>query len=151
MVLLPDKEMKAESLGSISLTFGTDNQGNAYLLEKLLTTKYPLGVVLMELAVQIGLRNAVLRADWIPRLQDEEADALTNSDFRHFDQARRIEVDLAKLEFRILNQLFAVGDNYIEELAKVKDQENRRKETSSSSAVPPRRKKSDTLRERDPW
>ena len=151
MVLFPDEEMKAESLGSVSLTCGTDNQGNAYLLDKMLTTKYPLGVVLMELAVQIGLRNAVLRANWIPRLQNEEADALTNSDFRHFDQARRIEVDLAKLEFRILNQLFAVGDNYIEELAKVKDQEKRRKETSSTGARQPRRKKSDTLRERDPW
>ena len=105
----------------------------------------------MELAVQIGLRNATLRANWIPRLQNEEADALTNSDFRHFDQAQRIEVDLAKLEFKILNQLFAVGDNYIEELAKVKDMEKRRKETSSTGARQPRRKKSDTLRERDPW
>ena len=74
----------------------------------------------MELAVQVGLRNASLRASWIPILQNEEADALTNSDFRHFDLALRIDVDLASLEFKVTNQLFAVGDEYIEELAKAK-------------------------------
>ena len=67
MVLMPDDDdAGAESLGSISLTCGTDNQGNSYLLDKLLTTKYPLGVILMELAVQLGRRNATLRADWLP-------------------------------------------------------------------------------------
>ena len=151
MVLLPDEEMKAESLGTVSITCGTDNQGNSYLLDKLLTTKYPLGVVLMELAVQIGLRNAVLRANWLPRLQNEEADALTNWDFRHFDPKLRIDVDLEKLEFKILDKLFAVGDNYIEELNQQREQEKRRKEASAAGARQPRRKKSDVLRERDPW
>ena len=33
MVLLPDDEMRAESLGTVSLTCGTDNQGNSYLLD----------------------------------------------------------------------------------------------------------------------
>ena len=56
-----------------SFTCGTDNQGNMFLLDKLLTTKYPLGVVLMELSVQLGLRRAAMRANWIPRLQNEEA------------------------------------------------------------------------------
>ena len=38
----------------------------------------------MELAHQMQLRQAILRALWLPRLQNEEADALTNLDFRHF-------------------------------------------------------------------
>ena len=84
MVLMPEISAEQESLGSVSLTCGTDNQGNTYLLDKLLTTKYPLGVVLMELATQLGRRAVTLRADWLPRLQNEEADALTNMDFRHF-------------------------------------------------------------------
>merc|ERR1739841_63675 len=100
---MPESDEASESLGSISLTCGTDNQGNSYLLDKLLTTKYPLGVVLMELAVQLSLRNAILRADWIPRLQNEEADALTNSDFRHFNPEKRIQVDLDSIGFRILH------------------------------------------------
>ena len=72
MVLMPNDDEASESLGSISLTCGTDNLGNSFLLDKLLTTKYPLGVVLMELAVQLGMRNAVLRANRLPRLQNEE-------------------------------------------------------------------------------
>ena len=60
MVLLPTEDLKSEVLGSVSLTCGTDNQGNSCLLDKLLTTKYPLGMVLMEVACQLGLRNASL-------------------------------------------------------------------------------------------
>ena len=151
MVLLPDDAMRAETLGTVSLTCGTDNQGNSYLLDKLMTTKYPLGVVLMELAVQVGLRNAVLRANWLPRLQNEEADALTNSDFRHFDPNKRIDVDLGTLDFKILSKLFAVGDEYVEELAKLKEKDKLRRETSNAEAGQPKRRKSDALRERDPW
>ena len=151
MVLMPNDDEASESLGSISLTCGTDNLGNSYLLDKLLTTKYPLGVVLMELAVQLGMRNAVLRANWLPRLQNEEADALTNSDFRHFDMAKRIEVDLDKLGFVLMNDLFSVGDAYVRELAVLKDSEKTRKTSTASSAPPLKRKKGDTLRERDPW
>ena len=92
-----------------------------------------------------------LRANWLPRLQNEEADALTNSDFRHFDEAKRIEVDLDKLGFVLMNDFFAVGDAYVEELAALKIQEKARK--SASSLAPPvaKRKKGDSLRERDPW
>ena len=68
MVLMPEVKADAETLGSVTLTCGTDNQGNMLLMDKLLTTKYSFGVVLMELAAQLGRRAAVLRADWIPRL-----------------------------------------------------------------------------------
>ena len=116
MVLMPEVGGSSETLGSVLLTCGTDNQGNRYLMDKLLTTKYPLGVVLMELSTQLGRRGATLRADWIPRLQNEEADALTYSDFRHFDAAKRIAVDLSDLKFHVLNHVFDNGDNYLKEL-----------------------------------
>ena len=150
MVLMPEGNFGSETLGTVSFNCGTDNQGNSFLLDKLLTTKYPLGVVLMELAVQLGTRNATLRADWIPRLQNEEADALTNSDFSHFDPAKRIEVDLEKLKFVVLNDLFSVGDAYVEELNTIKALEQERKAQSSGAPLP-KRKKSEALREKDPW
>ena len=151
MVLMPvEKEATSETLGSISLTCGTDNQGNSYLLDKLLTTKYPLGVVLMELAVRLGRRNATLRADWLPRLQNEQADALTKSDFRHFDMSKRIEVDLDRLGFVLMNDLFSVGDAYVAELADLKSKEKARK-ISNADAPDPKRKKSEALRETQPW
>ena len=153
MVLMPEVGASCESLGSVSLTCGTDNQGNMYLMDKLLTTKYPLGVVLMELSTQLGRRGATLRADWIPRLQNEEADALTNSDFRHFDSSKRIPVNLSELKFNVLNHLFDNGDTYLKELESLKSKVPKAA-PSSLPAVPAkrrRRKKGDALRDRDPW
>ena len=119
------------------------------MLDKLLTTKYPLGVV---------LRAATLRADWIPRLQNEEADALTNWDFRHFDPARRIEVDLEKLRFAVLNDLFASGEEYLTELEGLKAKSRAARSAAVGGARTPKSKaerdwgkKGRTLRERDPW
>ena len=42
------------------MTCGTDNQGNMLLLDELLMSKYPTGVVLVELSCQLGLRRAEL-------------------------------------------------------------------------------------------
>ena len=68
----------------MSSTRGTDIQGDSYLLNKLRAAKCPWGMVLRELAAQAGLSNATLRANRIPRLQNEEADALTIPEFLHF-------------------------------------------------------------------
>ena len=150
MVLMPAQLGDAGVLGSVSFTCGTDNQGNSFLLDKLMTTKYPLGVVLMEVACQLGLRNATLRANWLPRLQNEEADALTNSDFRHFSVARRNPVKLEELRFVVLTDLFQTGDAYVTELEALKAQAKRTRETSAP--VPAKRsKKPVPLREKDPW
>ena len=70
----------------------------------------------MELAHQMKRRRLLLRARWLPRLQNQEADDLTNYEYRHFDKEKRIPVDLAKLDFRVMNELFRVGDAYLEEL-----------------------------------
>ena len=131
MVLMPAQLGDAWVLGSVSFKGGTDNQGNSYLLDKLMTTKYPLGVVLMEVACQLGLRNATLRANGLPRLQNEEVDALTNSDFRHFSVARRIPVKLEELQFVVLNEFPQTGDAYITELEALKAQPKRAWETSA--------------------
>ena len=151
MVLLPDLDPDTEAVGSVSLSCGTDNQGNTFLLDKLLTTKFPLGVVLMELSVQLAQKNATLRADWLPRLQNEEADALTNWDFRHFDEKKRIHVDLQKLPFQVLPDLFATGDSYIEELERLKSEQASKKAAAEQASAVKRRKKGPTLRETNPW
>ena len=84
----------------------------------MLTTRYPLGVILMELAHQMKLRRTLLRARWLPRLQNQEADDLTNDEFRHFDLSKRIQVDLKSLGFKLMEELFEVGDDYIAELGR---------------------------------
>ena len=149
MVLCPSFP-SADAVGTATLSCGTDNQGNSFLLDKCLTTKYPLGVVLMEVACQAALKGAVLRARWIPRLQNEEADALTNSDFSHFDPALRIEVDLETLPFVVMPALFAEGDAYVAELAELKAVEAKRI-SEGGERHPGKRRKKDRLADRDPW
>ena len=110
----------------------------------------------MELVVQIGVRNAVLRANWLPRLQNEEADALTNLDFRHFKKENRIPIDLSKIRFGALDDLFAAGESYTAELEEARSRAKAAKSIEKDNARDPLTRKrlkaaSDTLRERDPW
>ena len=116
-----------------------------------MTTKYPVAVVLMELSCQLGLRRAALHARWIPRLQTEEADALTNEDFHHFDPRLRIPVDLSDLGLVVLDDLFNAGEEYVKELAdlKVRDKVSREHDGSKGGRKKPKAGK--TLREREPW
>ena len=131
------------------MSCGTDNFGNTFLLDRLLTTKYPLGVVLMEVAYQCRRRGLCLRANWVPRLQNQEADDLTNLDFKSFDPKLRLEVDLENLKFGVLDDLFREGDSYIAELAELKEQSRRTKDLRAEKRA--KRLAGESLRERDPW
>ena len=151
MVLVPPVDPRGETLAVLSLSCGTDNQGNSHLLDRMLTTKYPLGVVLMELAHQMRVRRLVLRAHWLPRLENEEADALTNFDYRHFDAAKRIEVKLEELEFKVLNELFKEGEEYVAALEKARDELKKAKADGLIPTGKKRKKVGDSLRDRESW
>ena len=59
----------------------------------------------------------------LPRLQNSEADALTNSECRHFNMSNDINVDLATLLFPKPSSLFAEGVAYVKELEVLRTQE----------------------------
>ena len=120
------------------------------MLDKLMTTKFPLGVVLMELACQLRIRRACLHARWIPRLQNEEADALTNGEFDAFDPALRIDVDLKQLGFVVMDDLFEEGESYVSELAELKKAEDL-KRASSGGTSKRKARKGPGLAQREPW
>ena len=112
----------------------------------------------MELSHQMRLRNAVLRASWVPRLQNKEADALTNSDFRYFDSAKRIPVTLEGLRFGVLDDLTREGLAYHDEVTLLRENEKKAKEATALSDLagrtrPQRKRKKagDALRDRQPW
>ena len=75
----------------------------------MMTTKFPLNVVLMELSEQLRVREVELLLDWVPREQNVEADALTNGEFMAFDPARRIEVGPLGDKFILLNDMMETG------------------------------------------
>ena len=158
MVLVPEGAAAGETSAILTLSCGTDNQGNSYLLDRMLTTKYPLGVVLMELAHQMRRRRLILRAKWLPRLQNEEADALTNLDFRHFREENRISVDLKTIKFGVLNELFEGGEAYLKDLEEARERakraselEAKKRKEAGGETKRKRKKAGDSIRERQPW
>ena len=94
----------------------TDNRGNSNLVERLLTTKFPLCILLMELAMQVQVRGADLRLHWLPRLQNEEADSLTNGDYSRFDSRLCLRFDLKAFKGIIMQDLMRAGMDLYEEV-----------------------------------
>ncbi len=96
----------------IALPCLTDNQGNESALRKLSSSKYPLSVIIMELAAQLEARQARLSLHWIPRESNAEADRLSNGDSRGFSPELRVPVDPSSLNFIVLPRLLEFGDGY---------------------------------------
>ena len=83
----------------------------------------------------------------MPRLENEEADALTNSNVRHFRPEHRIEVDLETLPFGVLPRLLEYRESFVAELEATK----LAKAAGHDSTAKRRRLKGDVLRGRQPW
>ena len=122
----------------------TDNLGNTFALTRLMSSKFPLVVLLAELACQMRQRGMELSLRWAPREQNEEADALTNEDFTAFDPGRRVVVDLQKIKWLVLDDMLAVSENIYEEVRRQREAKPRRVGSLQKA-------KGGSLRERDPW
>ena len=96
--------------GTLQLEGLTDNLGNSFVLSRLMSSKFPLVAILAETAVQLRERSMGLTLNWIPREQNEEADALTNGNFAAFHPSRRVEVNLAAIQWKILPQMLAAAE-----------------------------------------
>ena len=121
----------------------TDNRGNTYAVSKLMTSKFPLVVILAELASQLRARGMGLNLTWAPRDQNEEADALTNGEHSAFDSSRRVPVERDKVPWIILPAMLkAAGEIY--------DSAKEAKGQGGESAAGPALKRG-RMRERDPW
>ena len=80
VLLVPSGDYR-DALARVPISAGTDNQGNDFLVRKMLTTKFPLCLVAMELASQLSTRHWDLNLAWRRRGTNVQADALTNEEF----------------------------------------------------------------------
>ena len=87
------------------ITGATDNLGNTYAVSKLMSTKWPLTTLLLELSEQLRTRQLCLQLVWRKRDENAEADSITNEDFSGFNGARRMTVDPASLPWLVLPEL----------------------------------------------
>ena len=83
----------------------TDNQSNHYVISKLMTTAFPSAAVLVQLTCMLSFRNLWLDLTWIPRLQNVEADALTNGDYSAFSMCNRVEVGWEQVPLEVMSEV----------------------------------------------
>ena len=111
----------------------------------------------METAIQLRKRQLEMELDWIPRLQNIEADAITKSDFTAFKESNRIPMTAEMLsgQFHILPRLLALGEEFQRELTESKEAREAEKVPEAMSKPWRRRGKkrpaSKRLRATDPW
>ncbi len=85
----------------------TDNRGNKYVLTHLQTTRFPLVLILMELACQLESQNQRLAMTWSPREVNGEADRLAAGDATGFSARHRVHIDIANTRWMVLDSLLA--------------------------------------------
>ena len=130
-------------------TGGTDNQSNTFASRKLLSTKFPLTILIMELSEQLRVRNSALSLRWVPREQNQEADDLTNLNFSKFDEKHRIPLEPAKLDFLVLGELNRAAGELYKDL--LKEKENKLANGPNHKNAAPKRKVTERLKWKDPW
>ena len=134
-LFVPKVDPGTTSSGSFTCSGLTDNQGNAYVVQKLLTTKYPLAAVLMQLSSELAARNLWLDLQWTPRENNKEADALTNEQFDGFDMTKRMHVELCDLPTDVMADLLLQGRTFLLDI------EHRKEELKNSGNTRHRKRK----------
>jgi len=85
-----------------------------------MTSKFPLVVVLAELAEQLRERGLDLSLDWTPREQNEEADDLTNFRFGRFRRENRVGLNLGEAKWKVLPDLMEAAGALYEDVQRNK-------------------------------
>jgi hypothetical protein len=113
-----DSELQARRCSEIVLSSGTDNMAAESLTRKGSSTKLPLMMVLMQMAVTAAHRRIRLEMKWRPRRENQAADDLTNDVFESFDPGKRIVFSWSSLGFTLLDELVKVHQDFQEELVR---------------------------------
>ena len=108
-----------------------------------MTSKFPMVIVLAELAEQLRDKNLNLGLSWTPRDQNEEADDLTNEKFGRFSPSPRIKVNLEAISWKILPEMLALSEDLYKRV-----QEEKLKPTRDEGK---KKRKEKTLKEKQPW
>ena len=75
------------------------------MLDRYTTSRFPLIVLLIEMAEQLAAVSVGLTLRWVPRLLNEEADARTSGCFNEFMAGLRFEANVCEMPFLAMNDL----------------------------------------------
>ena len=91
--------------GEVQISGWTDNRGNQGAARRRASTRFPLMVVLAEMAEQLRKRNLGLDLRWTARHLNQAADALSNGDTAGFDPEREVKLVGEELPWVVLPKL----------------------------------------------
>ena len=142
----PGQELKHTRM-TVQVPAFTDNRGNGYVVNKLMTTLFPLCATVMELAAQAELRKVRVEAEWTPRERNQEADDLSNLRTSNFDPSKEVKMELEGQSWLVLPALLQSGQKFQAqeelEIKQRKEEERGRKRR--------KRKKEEKLKFREKW
>ena len=142
---LQQKGSPAALRAAVSVSGMGDSRGGAQAMAKGASSKFPLCVVLMEMAVQQEARNLRMDAEWAPRYANEEADALSREVTLGFSAGlRRGTAGIEDMKFIVLDEMMALAGRFYREL----QTENELALLRPRAARDRKRKR---LRDREPW
>ena len=144
-------EVEGRWSGKISAGASTDNQGNRFVLNRLMTTKFPLLAFVCELSALMEERSCLVDLSWVPRDQNEEADAITNGDVRDFCRSKEVQVDLQSLNFLVLGRLLDLGDTFYTEVQAEKEKAKALVAAHRDKPTWEKRSRKVSLKAADPW
>ena len=148
VILFGDRISHQAHRKKLTLTASTDNLGNTFVLSHFMSCKFPLSIVVMELAAQLRRYGMEMDLGWIPRGQNAEADALTNSEFEGFDLEKRITLNFEDLKFLVMDKLMRKAATLDEEIKLAKSSKEAKNDRPMDSRS--KRKRGQTRWE-DPW
>lgn len=110
----------------------TDNKGNAFALIRGMSTKYPLTVLLMELSEEMRALDLRMELEWIKREENQDADDLSNGDWRKFSEEMREDVRPETVEWRVLEKVQKRGEELYREVQALKEQKKAAKKAGGA-------------------
>ena len=114
----------------------TDNKGNEFILNKGMSTKFPITLLVIESSETLRKKGATADLRWIRREDNQRADDLTNEEFVAFESWRRRRIAEENCKWEVLGELLPESKQLYKEVQafkekrrseKVKKKEERRK------------------------
>ena len=106
------------AVGTCGITGSTGNRGNSYAVTKMMSTKWPVTALIIELSEELRANCLELHLAWLPRDLNEEADARSNLETSGFDPSLEIKIDTSRLGWRVLDELMPASSAMFERMLK---------------------------------
>ena len=150
-IVLFDLKAEVNAKANCTVTGATDNQGNSFATAKGMSTKFPLAPILIEMNEQLRVRKLDLRLNWTRRDTNVEADAITNQDFRAFDEKLRIDCSYAKVQWLVLEEVLQASKEIYDCVSCEKEKKSREQDADTPRQQKRPRKTHARMKATMPW